>query len=102
MVPEKQFWQQYPAVCEQVTARQIDAEKVILNLDSGHFFTLNEVGAFLWNSIDGHRNLEAIFEGMVGEYDVAEMTAREDLGQIVAELVKEKLIELRSQPSAEA
>ncbi len=94
------WWRLYPAVRQQVTARQVGPDKVVLNLSSGTFVTLNEVGAFLWDRIDGRRDLQAILDELLAEYEVDEPTARADVGRIVEELRKEGLVELRDRPSA--
>ena len=46
---------------------------------AGRLFSLNEVGAFIWEQIDGRRNLSAILQGILREYEIEEDTARADL-----------------------
>lgn len=95
---QENFWQQFPHVCSRVSTRQVDSDKVVLNPKSGNFVTLNEVATYLWDTIDGRSNMQAILEKLVREYAVDEQTAREDLSEIVAELLEENAIELRNQP----
>ena len=55
---------------------------------AGRLFSLNEVGAFIWEQIDGRRNLSAILQGILREYEIEEDTARADLISLIDELEK--------------
>jgi len=50
-------------------------------------YTLNDVGDFIWEQIDGVRSVQQIIEAVVHEYDVtpdeAERDVTEDLGRLV-------------------
>ena len=51
--------------------------------------TLNETGAFLWEALKEEKTEEDLVSALLGEYDVDEATAREDVGGFV-NLLKEK------------
>jgi len=70
----------------------VEDEAVILNMESGHYYTLNEVGRFVWENIDGINALSNILQSILDTYKTGEEEAKEDLLQIVEELLKEKLI----------
>ena len=53
---------------------------------AGRLFSLNETGAFIWELIDGERNLAIILEEILEAHEVVEDTARDDLISLVAEL----------------
>lgn len=42
-------------------------------------YTLNEVGAFIWEKIDGSKTLAEIVQEVIAEYDVDEKTASQDI-----------------------
>jgi len=71
---------------------QLDAETVILNLESGAYFTLNLVGSVAWESIDGTHSLQDVLEAIRGRFDVDPETARHDLLGLIATLREEHLI----------
>ncbi len=56
-------------------------------------FVLNEVGDFIWQQIDGVRDLAAIHRGMVERFEVSEEEARSDLVEYVDSLRDAQLIE---------
>src|SRR2546425_5866510 len=49
-------------------------------------YTLNEVGARIWELLDGRRSLKAVLEVLVEEFDVSEPEAEEDLFTVIEQL----------------
>ena len=71
--------------------RQIEDETILVPIknhvgDLDSLFSLNPVGAFIWQQIDGSNSLAAILDLILGEFDVAIDDAREDLMRFVDEL----------------
>ena len=56
--------------------------------EAGKLFTLNETGAFIWETIDGQREMGEVLWRLMEEYGVAEATARRDLENLVQKLKK--------------
>ncbi len=54
------------------------------DLDS--IFSLNPVGAFIWERIDGRNSLSAICGMLVAEFEVTPRQARDDLDRFIEEL----------------
>jgi len=54
--------------------------------DLGSIYSLNEVGAFVWEHLDGTRRLLDIKEMMAQEFDVPPQRAETDLCEFVDEL----------------
>ena len=49
-------------------------------------YTLNEVGARIWDLIDGQRSLKAVRDTLVAEFEVSEREAEEDLLTLIEQL----------------
>lgn len=77
---------------DRVTWRVLEGDCILLHLDSGIYYTLNEVGRFLWESLDGKNSLSEIHESILGHYEGEEETVRQDLLEILGDLVKEDLV----------
>lgn len=82
---------------DDVVARVIAGEKLIVpvrgNLaDMQNIFTVDEVGSFIWDSINGKRSMEDIVALISDEFDVAESEAAADLGEFLESLKKAGLI----------
>ena len=71
--------------------RRIEDETILVPIknhvgDLDSLFSLNPVGAFIWQHIDGSNSLSAILNLILSEFDVAADAANEDLIQFVDEL----------------
>lgn len=58
-------------------------------IDFKAMISLNETGAFLWEALKNEQTEDGLVSALLGEYDVDEATAREDVGEFV-NLLKEK------------
>lgn len=65
---------------------------VLLNVKDGMYFTLNEVGARVWNLCDGTQTLGTIVAVVCQEYDASPTAIESDVLELVQGLVDEKLL----------
>jgi Coenzyme PQQ synthesis protein D (PqqD) len=79
---------------ERITFRRVRDEMALLNLETGVYFGLDEVGARMWELLAEHHNLQAVAERMEAEYDVAPAQLRKDLLRLTQELIAKGLIEV--------
>jgi hypothetical protein len=61
--------------------------------DMNSVYTLNETGAFIWEHIDGKRNLEDIITALTNEYDIDHKTAEDDVLSFVSTMSKYLIIQ---------
>jgi len=78
----------------KVAWRMVDTDGVLLNLATGYYYTLNEVGRFLWESLDGRKKLSEIHGELLERYDVDGEASRKDLLELLQDLLKEGLVEM--------
>jgi hypothetical protein len=76
---------------ENFVHRRIEGETILVPIrsnvgDLDHIYSLNKVGAFIWNAFDGSRDLAAIKALLASEYDVSDAEAEADLLFFVQEL----------------
>ncbi len=76
-----------------VLVRELEGESVLLNLDSETYFGLDEVGTRMWVSLTTAPSIEAAFETLKGEYDVAPEKLRDDLEALIGQLLEKGLLE---------
>ena len=75
------------------TVANLGEETVILNSETGVYFSLNEVGGFLWQRLsEGPKALEDLVSSVLAEYATEEDSCRTDICEILDELGREKLI----------
>lgn len=76
-------------------ARTVDDEVVILDIPSGRYFGLNDVGALIWELLDGDHDRDDILDAITAAYDIDRTTAAGDLDTLIAELTGAGLVEGR-------
>ena len=60
--------------------------------DMNSVYTLNETGAFIWDKIDGKRNVEEIIAALTDEYDIDTQNAGEDVFSFIENMSKYLII----------
>jgi len=86
-----------PGVVTRVIAGETILVPVSGNVaDMQRIFSINEVGAFLWELIDGTASLEELAFAVAGEFDVDEETALSDVLEFARGLLGSGLAAVRS------
>ena len=70
----------------------LDSEAVVLNLDSGVYFTLNATGTAAWERFDGTASLAMIANGLCEQFDVTLEQAKRDLIELTQTLLDDGLV----------
>ena len=73
---------------------EIAEEAVILNLESGVYYGLNEVGVDIWKWLQQPQTTQNLLNLLLQEYDVTPEQAKKDLEAILQEMLAAKLIEV--------
>ena len=78
---------------EEVAAEILGGEAVIINLATGHYFSLEAVGATMW-TLFGARGgtVEEVASAIAARYDVDRDAAAIDVARFATELVDERLL----------
>jgi hypothetical protein len=67
-------------------------ETVLLNSETGHYFSLNETGSLIWKWIGESLELDEISNKLVEKYEVSNEDALQSIYELVEDLLTEKLI----------
>lgn len=89
-----------PIRSEHVTWKALEGESVLLNLDSGVYFSLNETGTAAWELFDGATSLTTIGEALSTRFDVSAELARQDLLELTQTLLTEGLVTIHEDSSS--
>ena len=81
----------FPKRREGVATQVADGEAVLLDIESGKYFSLNLVGSRIWELCDGTRSTAEIVSVICDEFLVAEDIATSDTYEILDELQSERL-----------
>ena len=76
----------HPERAARILAHRGDEELVLLDPENGQYFTLDEVGARIWELCDGKRSVSEIAAALDEEFDAPLETIRADLLELLEEL----------------
>jgi len=79
---------------DDVLISKLQEESVILNLDNERYYGLDDVGTRFLSVLTSSDSIETAYETLVREYDVEGQLLRQDLLQLVEELVAQGLIQI--------
>jgi hypothetical protein len=85
---------------DDVLSRNLDGEAVLLDMASGVYFGLDEIGTAIWALIADGTTVRAICQKVVSLYDVDEATVRKDLEALVTELQSRGLVDVTAPTDA--
>jgi hypothetical protein len=75
-----------------VVARAAGDEMILLDLETGVYFTLNAVGAAIWKGLEAGSDSSVILAAVVDQFEVDEDTAKADIGEYLDALAAEGLV----------
>jgi hypothetical protein len=83
------------SVPADVLVQELQGESVLLNVRSGRYFGLDEVGTRMWSALTTAESLQAACEALLAEYDVDAERLQKDLQALVEKLAEHGLVEVR-------
>ena len=70
----------------------VDEEAILLEQNSGKYYSLNHVGTRMWVLLDEYGQLGKVFEKLLIEFDVEPAQLKKDLEHMVAQLIENGLL----------
>ena len=77
-----------------VISQEVSGETVLLDLQSEHYFGLDEVGTRIWQLLKETDDLQAIYQTLLAEYAVPEERLLQDLDTLLGEIAGLGLVSL--------
>jgi hypothetical protein len=77
---------------DDVLFQDLQGEGVLLNLKTGAYFGLDQVGTRVWQLLEQHEALSEIVAAILAEYDVPEARCAEDILALIADMEKQGLV----------
>lgn len=78
----------------EIDDTDLDGEKVMMNLDKGEYFMMNEVGSRIWEIISEPVNVKGIIDTLRSEYEVDEETCKDTVVEFLGKLNNADLISI--------
>lgn len=78
---------------DEVIARPGEQELMLLDVETGYYFALNEVGRRIWELCDGSATVAEIVSTVSAEYEAPPETVRGDVFELLTDLEREGLLQ---------
>lgn len=78
----------------EIDDTDLDGEKVMMNLDKGEYFMMNEVGSRIWEIISEPINVKEIINTLRNEYEVDEEICKDTVIEFLGRLDNADLISI--------
>ena len=75
-----------------VVREAFDDEVVIINLESGTYYSLNGSGVAVWTTIEAGATLDTVVAAVAARYDAAPTRIETDVRQLIDRLLAEQLV----------
>ena len=80
-----------------VMIQELQGESVLLNVRTGKYFGLDDVGTQMWQALTAASSLQSAHARLLHQYDVEEGQLRQDLLEFVTKLVDNGLVEVHGE-----
>lgn len=75
----------------------VGQESVLLNLKNEQYFGLDQMGTQMWQALATSDSIQAVYEKLLGEYDVSAEVLHRDLNNLLEKLLAHGLLELQGE-----
>lgn len=79
---------------QEVIFHNLQGEEVILDLNTGVYWGLDQLGTQIWQLLQTHERLGELVPALLAEYAVTEERLRRDLLEFIARLADKGLVEV--------
>ena len=82
------------SVSPDVLIQELQGESVLLNIRTGRYFGLDDVGTRMWAVLTTAESLQAAYDTLLAEYEVDGQRLERDFRTLVGNLVEHGLVEV--------
>jgi hypothetical protein len=72
--------------------QEVEHQAVLLDIESGEYFSLNDVGKRVWDLCDGSRTVAQVADAICSEYEVPATVALDDTAALLENLAGAGLV----------
>lgn len=77
---------------EHIVYRIINREAILLNLDSGFYYSLNKAGAYILEQLEAGKSKEEIVSSLMKKFKLGQARLKKDVESLVKDLKREGII----------
>jgi hypothetical protein len=86
---------------EEVIGKVLDGEAIVINLATGSYYAIPDVGGVIWQAVEERRSLEEIAVRVSASYEVSVEQARVDVLALAERLMQERIVMLAADAPAD-
>ena len=79
---------------EEVLSSEVDGEMVLMNLQTGQYFGLDEIATEIWSLLDDPNSVDDLVKKLMEVYEVKEEECRADTKTMLVQLINLKFLEV--------
>jgi hypothetical protein len=77
-----------------VLTTEIDGEVLMMSIERGCYFSLNEVGLDIWRRLDTPRSFAELIDGLAADYDATRATIMQDVRALLGQMLAEDIVRI--------
>jgi len=77
---------------DAIVSRDLGGEAIVLNLETGVYFSLDEVATTIWQGLQAHGTLQGAFDQALSKYEVERDVLEADLLRLVDQMASKGLL----------
>ena len=77
---------------EEAVSAEVDGTAVMMSVESGKYFGLDEIATRIWDLVEEPKSFEALCDALTAEYDIDKENCKTDVSEFLEHLKGEKLI----------
>lgn len=81
-----------------IASRIMDGEAILINLQSGAYYSLRGAGALVWHLLRRHQTRDAIVHDVAGAFGESASTVQAGVNELLGTLVAEGLVRVSDRP----
>ncbi len=79
---------------KDVVFRDLDDEMIIMDMNTGKYFGLNETGAKIWALLDKYQKPKKVIDELLTEYNLSEDECEREVKQFLQAILNKGLIDV--------
>jgi len=83
-----------PLKSDDIVFQSMPPDTVLLNLETGFYFSTNRLGAAVWEHCDGESDISSIIQKLHLQFDVSLEQLTEDVHAFIHQLLSEGLLKV--------
>ncbi len=77
---------------ETLFLQKVDDETILLDSNTNEYFSINEIGTFIWETLEEKKDLKSVKEEIISNYEVDEKQVENDILNFIQEVANKGLI----------